>query len=104
MRFKRRAKQYKGTKKWIFTRETKYQIAFPHQHCLGHLFKKFLQLVLCFILGLILFHEKEVWIVSKAFIIWLETGPTRAWIIFDTDKLLETAILSSRVIFRNHQF
>ena len=41
-------------------------------------FSYLLQRVLCFILGLELFHKKEVWIVPKALITWIGTGAIRA--------------------------
>ena len=59
---------------------------------------------LCFILGLELFHKKEVWIVSKALITWVGTGAIRAWkTIFEIAKLLKTTIRPSRVRFRCRQ-
>ena len=67
-------------------------------------FSYLLQRVLCFILGLELFHKKEVWIVSKALITWVGTGAIRDWkIIFEIAKLLKTTIHPSRVKFRNPQ-
>ena len=63
-----------------------------------------LQGILCFVLGLELFHKKEVWIVSKALITWIGTGAIRAWkIIFEIAKLLKTTIRPSRVMFRYRQ-
>ena len=63
-------------------------------------FSYLLQRVLYFILGLELFHKKEVWIVSKALITWVGTGAIRAWkTIFEIAKLLKTTICSSRVKF-----
>ena len=63
-------------------------------------FSYLLQRVLCFILGLELFHEKEVWIVSKALITWVGTGAIRTWkIIFEIPKLLKATIRPSRVRF-----
>ena len=44
-----------------------------------YLFVKSLQIVLCFILGLVLFHKKEVWIVSKTLIMWLGTVAIRTF-------------------------
>ena len=65
---------------------------------------KFLQIVLCFILGLVLFHKKEVCVVSKALIMWIGTVDIRAWrIIFDIAKFLKTTFLLSRVRFWNRQ-
>ena len=53
----------------------------------------FLQIVLCFILGLVLFHKIEVWIVSKALKIWLGTVAVRAWkTIICIAKLLKTSV------------
>ena len=63
-----------------------------------------LQRVLCFILGLELFHKKEVWIISKALITWVGTGAIRAWkTIFDIAKLWKTTIRPSIVRFRYRQ-
>ena len=65
---------------------------------------KFLQIVLCFILGLVLFRKKDVWIFSKALIMWLGTVAIRAWkTISDIAKHSKTTVLPSRVRFRNHQ-
>ena len=69
-----------------------------------HPFSYPLQRVLCFILGLELFHKKEVWIVSKALITWIDTGAIRAWkITFEIAKLLKTTIRPSRVMFQYRQ-
>ena len=38
-----------------------------------------LQRILCFILGIELFHMKEVWIVSQALFTWVGSGAIRAW-------------------------
>ena len=63
-----------------------------------------LQRVLSFILGSDLFHQKEVWIVSKALITCVGTGAIRAWkTIFKIVKLLKTTIRPSRVRFRYPQ-
>ena len=67
-------------------------------------FSYLLQRVLCFILGLELFHKKEVWIISKALITWVGTGAIRAWkTIFDIAKLWKTTIRPSIVRFRYRQ-
>ena len=67
-------------------------------------FSYLLQRVLCFILGLELFHKKEVWIFSKALITWVTTGAIRTWkTIFEIAKLLKTTNQPSRVRFRYRQ-
>ena len=61
---------------------------------------KFLQIVLCFILGIVLFHKKEVWIVFKALIMWLGTVAIRAWKnIFDLAKRLKNKYSSFKKNF-----
>ena len=63
-----------------------------------------LQKILCFFLELELFHEKEVWIVSKTLITWVGTGAIRAGkIIFEIAKFLKTTIHPSRVMFQYRQ-
>ena len=67
-----------------------------------HVSLRFFQIDLCFIFGLMVFHRKDFWIVSKALIIWLRTGVIRAGeIIFNMAKLSKLTILPSRV--RNRQ-
>ena len=68
------------------------------------LFSHLLQRVLCYILGLELFHKKEVWIISKALITWVGTKVIRAWkTIFEVAKLLKTTIRPSSMRFRYRQ-
>ena len=49
-------------------------------------------------------HKNEVCVISKALIVWLETGTNGAWgTIFDISILLKTMILPLRLILWNHQ-
>ena len=100
------------TKWWFSTHESNHRIVFlPRkfedyllysvcEHFLGLHSHILLQRVVCFILGLELFHKKEVWIVFKILIMWIGTGAIRAWkTIFEIAKLLKTTIRPSRVRF-----
>ena len=65
----------------------------------------FLQIVLCFILGLVLFHKIEVWIVSKALKIWLGTVAVRAWkTIICIAKLLKSSVLEATLRKLDYSF
>ena len=65
----------------------------------------FLQIVLCFILGLVLFHKIEVSIVSKALKIWLGTVTVRAWkTIICIAKLLKTSVLEATLRKLDYSF
>ena len=104
------------TKGWFSTHESNHCIIL-FTHNLWRLFTLFrkstffrppssylLERVLCFILGLELFHKMEVWTVSKALIKWVGTGVIRAWKIFSgIYKLLKTTTCPSRVRFQNPQ-